>query len=132
MTRSFRGNISFPSFPTLDFEVGSRKTTKPKILPKRKTGPNTSQQTKSATSDNNTRTRVSNQSTSHKSRVDQLQKKHNICAGYLAGDESKIIQSDTSNITDWEWIVGGFPCRDMIKERNISDNCIKQWPPKPS
>ena len=31
------------------------------------------------------------------------------------------IPSDTSDISDWEWITGGFPCREMIRERFISD-----------
>ena len=30
--------------------------------------------------------------------------------------------NDTSDISDWEWIAGGFPCRDMISERLISDD----------
>ena len=32
------------------------------------------------------------------------------------------IPSDTTNISDWEWIAGGFPCRDVVMERNISDS----------
>ena len=32
------------------------------------------------------------------------------------------IPSDTSDISDWEWIAGGFPCREMIRKRFISDN----------
>ena len=32
------------------------------------------------------------------------------------------ITSDTSDISDWEWIAGGFPCREMIRKRFISDN----------
>ena len=43
---------------------------------------------------------------------------------YLAGDDSMFIPSDTSDISDWEWIAGGFSCRDMIRERLISDNHI--------
>ena len=38
------------------------------------------------------------------------------------------IPSDTSDISHWEWIAGGFPCRDMIKERLISDNHIFHEP----
>ena len=30
--------------------------------------------------------------------------------------------SNTSDISDKEWTAGGFPCRDMIGERYISDN----------
>ena len=39
-----------------------------------------------------------------------------------------LIPSDTSDISDWEWIAGGFPNRDMIRDRIISDN-IRE--PKP-
>ena len=45
-------------------------------------------------------------------------------SGYLAGDKSMFIPWDTSDISDWEWIAGGFPCREMIRERLISDNLI--------
>ena len=34
------------------------------------------------------------------------------------------VLSDTSDISDWEWIAGGFPCREMIRKRFISDNHI--------
>ena len=34
------------------------------------------------------------------------------------------IPSDTSDISDWEWIAGGFPCRETIRERFFSDNPI--------
>ena len=34
------------------------------------------------------------------------------------------IPSDTLDISDWEWIAGGFPCREMIRKRFISDNYI--------
>ena len=39
-----------------------------------------------------------------------------------------IITSDISDISDWEWIAGGFPCRDVARERIISDsfNNLKQ------
>ena len=48
--------------------------------------------------------------------------------GYLAGDESMFIPSDTSDSSDFEWIAGGFPCRDMIRERLISDNLTSHEP----
>ena len=44
--------------------------------------------------------------------------------GYIAGDEFMFIPADTSDISYWEWIAGGFPCREMIRERLISDNHI--------
>ena len=34
------------------------------------------------------------------------------------------IPSDTSDISDWEWIAGGFPCREIKRERFISNNPI--------
>ena len=49
---------SFPFFPISDFQVGSRKISKPKPSQTRKIGPKTRQQTESATSGNNTRTRA--------------------------------------------------------------------------
>ena len=36
--------------------------------------------------------------------------------------------SDTSDISDWKWIAGGFPCRDMIRECLISDNHTSHQP----
>ena len=33
-----------------------------------------------------------------------------------------IIFSDISDISDWERIAGGFPCRDVARERNLSDS----------
>ena len=42
------------------------------------------------------------------------------------------ILSDTSDISDWEWIAGGFPCREMIRKRFISDNHIFNEEPTPS
>ena len=38
------------------------------------------------------------------------------------------IPSDTSDSSDFEWIAGGFPCRDMIRERLISDNLTSHEP----
>ena len=32
------------------------------------------------------------------------------------------ITSDTSDISDWDWIAGGFPCRDVVRDRLISDS----------
>ena len=46
--------------------------------------------------------------------------------GYLASDESMFIPSDISDTSDWEWIAGGFPCRDVARERFISDSCKTQ------
>ena len=34
------------------------------------------------------------------------------------------IPSDTSDISNWEWIAGGFPGRDMVREWMVS-NSIK-------
>ena len=59
--RSFRENISFPSFINPDFQVGSRKTSKQKLKHTHKIGPKTRRQIELATSDNNTMTRVTNQ-----------------------------------------------------------------------
>ena len=48
--------------------------------------------------------------------------KSTILPGYLASDASMVIPSDTSDIGDWEWIAVGFPCRDVVRERIISDS----------
>ena len=37
-----------------------------------------------------------------------------------------LISSDIFDTSDWEWIVGGFPCRDVARERFISDSCKTQ------
>ena len=50
-------------------------------------------------------------------------KKSTTPPGYLASDESMLIPSDISETSDWEWIAGGFPCRDEARERFISDSC---------
>ena len=42
--------------------------------------------------------------------------------GYFASDESMLIPSDISDTCDWEWIAGGFRCRDVARERFISDS----------
>ena len=41
---------------------------------------------------------------------------------YLASDESMLIPSDNSDTSEWEWIAGGFPCRDVAREHFISDS----------
>ena len=33
-----------------------------------------------------------------------------------------LIPSDISDTSEWEWIAGGFPCRDVARERFISDS----------
>ena len=59
--RSFRGNISFPSLTNPDFQVGSRRTSKPKPQQTRKIGPKTRRQIELATP-YNTRTRETKKS----------------------------------------------------------------------
>ena len=109
----------FTSFTNSDFQVSSRKTSKPKPRQTRKICPTTRRQIELATSDNNTRTRVSNQS-AKLNKIKQIQNKISTSnTVYLAGDESMFIPSDTSDISDWEWIAGGFPCRYMIRKRLI-------------
>ena len=55
-------------------------------------------------------------------------KKSTTPPGYLASDESMLIPSDISDTSDWEWIAGGFPCRDVARERFISDSCRSRIP----
>ena len=59
-TRSFRGNISFPSFINPDLQVGPRKTNKTKPQQTRKLGPKTRRQIELPTPIN-TRSRGINQ-----------------------------------------------------------------------
>ena len=42
------------------------------------------------------------------------------------------IPSDTSDISDWEWIAGGFSCREMVRKRFMSNNHIFNEEPTPS
>ena len=49
-------------------------------------------------------------------------KKSTTPLGYLASDEFTFIPSDTSDTSDWEWIAGGSLCRDVARERFISDS----------
>ena len=119
--RSFKGNISFPFFSNGDLQVGPRKSYKPKTHQTRKPDTRTGRHTESF-SPVTTRSRGTNQpSKSNKSKKNR-NKASTSNTGYLAGDESMFIPSDTSDISDWEWIAGGFPCREMIRKRFISDN----------
>ena len=121
--RSFRGNISFPSFINTDLQVGPRKTNKTKPQQTRKLGPKTRRQIELPTPVN-TRSRGINQPTKSNKPKRTRNKASTSNTGYFAGDESMFIPSDTSDISDWEWIAGGFPCREVIRERLISDNPI--------
>ena len=113
----------FPSITNADFQAGPRKTNQPKPQQTRKLGPKTRRQIDMATSDN-TRSRGTNQSAKPYKHRKTRNKVSTSNTGYLVGDESMFIPSDTSDISDWEWIAGGFPCREMIRERLISDNLL--------
>ena len=119
--RSFKGNISFPSFTNSDLQVGPRKTNRSKPRQMQKLGPKTRRQIEHPTPVT-TRSRGINHPTKKSNRARNKASTSN--TRYLAGDESMFIPSDTSDISDWEWIAGGFPCREMIRERCISDNPI--------
>ena len=99
----------------------SRRKSKP-----RKPQPKTRKQVELGSSDNLTRTRVSGLSSKPARRQTRRSKKSTTSPpppGYLASDESMLIPSDISDTSDWEWIAGGFPCRDVARERFISDSC---------
>ena len=72
--------------------------------------------------DNLTRTRVSGTSSKSVRRQTRRSKKSSNLPGYLASDESMLIPSDISDTSEWEWIAGGFPCRDVARERFTSDS----------
>ena len=129
--RSFKGNIFFASFSNIDLQVGPRKTNKSKPQQTRKPGPKTGRHTESLTPVT-TRSRGIKQPTKlNKSKLNR-NKASTSNTGYLAGDESMFIPSDTSDISDLEWIAGGFPCREMIRKRFILDNHIFNDEPTPS
>ena len=120
--RPFRGNISFPYFSNPNVEVGqklegSKRKPKPKKSTKRRT-----RQLDPTSSDNLTRTRISGSSSIPTRRQTRRSKKSPTHPGYLASDESMLIFSDISDTSEWEWIAGGFPCRDVARERFISDS----------
>ena len=129
--RSSKGNISFPSFSNSDLQVDPRKTNKPKTQQTWKPETKTGQHTESFTPVT-TRSRGTKQSTKLNKSKRNRNKAPTSNTGYLAGDESMFIPSDTSDICDWEWIAGGFPCREMIRKRFISDNLIFNEEPTPS
>ena len=126
--RSFKGNISFPSFSNSDLQVGPRKTNKSKTQQTRKPDTKTGRHTESFTPVT-TRSRGTKQPTKFNKSKRNRKKASTWNTGYLAGDESMFIPSD---ISDWEWIAGGFPCREMIRKRFISDNLIFNEEPTPS
>ena len=120
--RPFKGNISFPYFPNPNVEVG-QKQEGPRRRPKtKKPMKRTSRQVEQDPSDNLTRTRVSGSSYKPSRRQTRRSKKSSTPPGYLASDESMLIPSDISDASEWEWIAGGFPCRDAARERFISDS----------
>ena len=55
-------------------------------------------------------------------------KKSSTPPGYLASDESMLFPSDISDTSEWEWIGGGFLCRDLSRERFISDSYTTHIP----
>ena len=119
--RPFKGNISFPYFHNANVEVGQKQegpTRKPRS---KKPTKKMTRQLDPTPSDNLTRTLISG--SSHKStRQTRHAKKSSTPPGYLASDESMLIPSDISHTSEWEWIAGGFPCRDVARERFISDS----------
>ena len=120
--RSFKDHILFPHFPNHNVEIGEKRKKPRRMNKPRMLQPRTRHLIESGSSDNNTRTRVSRPSSTSTRRQPPRSKKTTTSPGYLAWDESMIIPSDTSDTSDWEWIAGGFPCRDVARERFISDS----------
>ena len=90
--------------------------------------PRTSKQVELVPSDNLTRTRVSGTSYKPIRRQTRRSKKSSTPPGYIVSDEFMLIPSDISDTSEWEWIAGGFPCRDVARERFISDSCTTHIP----
>ena len=120
--RPFKGNISFPYFPIPNVEVGQKQEGSRGRSKTKKPMPRTRKQVELVPSDNLTRTRVSGSSYKPTRRLTHRSKKSSTPPGYLASDESMLIPSDISDTSEWEWIAGGFPCRDVARERFISDS----------
>ena len=120
--RPFKGNISFSYFPNANVEVGQKQegpTRKPRS---KKPTKKMTRQLDPTPSDNLTRTRISGSSHKSTRRQTRHAKKTSTPPGYLASDESMLIPSDISDTSEWEWIAGGFPCRDVARERFISES----------
>ena len=112
------------------FKVSPRKTNKAKTQQTRKPDTMTGRHTESFTPVT-TRSRGTRQPTKFNKPKRNRNKASTSNTGYLAGDESMFIPSDTSDISDWEWIAGGFPCREMIRKRFISYNLNFNENPSP-
>ena len=126
--KPFKGNISFPYFPNSNVEVDQKQECLRRKPKSRKPHPKTRKQVELASSDNLTRTRVSGPSSKPVRRQTRQSKKSTTPPRYLASDESMLIPSDISDTSDWEWIAGGFPCRDVARESFISDSCRTHIP----
>ena len=121
--RHLKGNISSPYFPNINDEVGQKHESSRRQPKPRKPQPRTRKQVEIGSSDNLTRTRVSRPSSkSRQSKSNTPVKAVNNPPGYLVSVESTFIPSDTSDTSEWEWIAGGFPCRDVARERFFSDS----------
>ena len=126
--KPFKGNISFPYFLNPNVEV-SQKQEGPRRRPKtKKPMKRTRRQVELVPSDNLARTRVSGSSYKPFRRQIRRSKKFSTTPGYLASDESMLIPSDISDTSEWEWIAGGLPCRDVARERFISDSLTSHFP----
>ena len=121
--RPFKGNISFPFFLNSNVELGQKHESSRRKSKPRKPQPKTRKQVDLGSSGNLTRTRVSGSSSKSAQRQTRRSKKSTIPPSYLALDESMFVPSDISDTSDWEWIAGGFPCKDVARERFISDSC---------
>ena len=120
--RPFKGNISLPYFLIPNVEVGQKQEGSRRRSKTKKPMPRTRKQVELVPSHNLTRTRVSGSSYKPTRRQTRRSKKLSTPPGYLASDESMLTPSDISDTSEWEWIAGGFPCRDVARERFISDS----------
>ena len=120
--RPFKGNISFPYFPNPNVEVGQKQESSRQKPRTKKPTKKMSRQLYPTSSDNLTRTRISGSSLNPTRRQTRHSNKSSTPPGYLASDESLLIPSDNSDTSEWEWIAGGFPCRDVARECFISDS----------
>ena len=104
--RSFTVSIFFSLLLNSDLKVVSKRNTIAKQPATRKNGPKTRIQTDKNSSSSD--------------------KKQTTNTGCLACEESMLTPWDTSDFSDSEWIAGGFPWRDMIRECIFFDTISQQ------
>ena len=111
--------IFYPYFLNPNVEVGRKRENSRRQIKHRKPQPRTRHQVELGSSEKMTNTKPSSKSTR---RQPPRSRRTTTPPDYFVSDESMLILSDISDTSDWEWIAGGFPCRDLARERFVSDS----------